>query len=228
MEKLINKKYLLRGILVLLLFWFSSLIQYIPIYLFHLDVKTLTIKQAVLLSVFASVVITFILFFVYRKELKEEFRIYRKNLGENFDVGLKYWLVGFLIMMVSNAILVFVFKSGGANNQKVVQKMVDTLPLLMLIDAGFIAPFNEEIIFRKTIKDVIKNKWLFVACSFLLFGGAHVFSSAETILDYLYIIPYGALGAAFAFAYSKTDTVFTSMTLHMLHNTLLTIISILL
>ena len=106
--------------------------------------------------------------------------------------------------------------------------MIKSLPLVMIFTAGILAPFTEELVFRKALKDFIKSPVIFAFCSFLLFGGAHVFNSAETILDYLYIIPYGALGAAFAFAYSKTDTVFTSMTLHMLHNTLLTIISILL
>ena len=38
----------------------------------------------------------------------------------------------------------------------------------------------------------------------------------------------GIGGAAFAFAYYKTDTIFTSMTIHMIHNTLLILISILL
>jgi membrane protease YdiL (CAAX protease family) len=97
----------------------------------------------------------------------------------------------------------------------------------MVINAGFVAPFNEEIVFRKTLHDIVgKYKWIFIGLSFLLFGGAHVISSATTILDYLYIIPYGALGAAFAFAYSKTNTIYTSMTIHMIHNTVLILLSI--
>ncbi len=214
---------IIRGVLVFLLFWFSSLFQYIPISFFHWDTKTLTPQQIVLLSVFSSLIITFILFFVYRRELKKEFLIYKKNFAENFDIGFKYWMIGFLIMMVSNAILVFLLKAGSAGNQQIVQKMVDALPWLMLIDTAIIAPFNEEIVFRKTIKDAVSSKWLFVAISFVLFGGAHVISTASSFLDYLYIIPYGALGGAFALAYWDTDSVFTSMVMHMIHNSVLTI-----
>ena len=130
-------------------------------------------------------------------------------------------------MFASNFILNFLLKAGGAANEKTVQTMIKTLPILMIIDAGFIAPFNEEIVFRKTLKDIFKNKWLFIILSFLLFGGVHVISSAKTILDYLYIIPYGALGAAFAYSYYKTNNLFTSITLHMFHNIILILISIL-
>ena len=104
--------------------------------------------------------------------------------------------------------------------------MIHSFPILMAIDAGIIGPFNEEMVFRKTIKDIFKNKWVFVGLSFLLFGGAHVINSANSILDYLYIIPYGALGASFALAYYDTDTVFTSTFMHMFHNTCLVLISI--
>ena len=45
------------------------------------------------------------------------------------------------------------------------------------------------------------------------------------MIDYLYIIPYGVLGGAFAIAYSKTESVFTSMTFHMLHNTAIFLLS---
>ena len=59
-----------------------------------------------------------------------------------------------------------------------------------------------------------------------MFGGAHVIDSAKTFIDILYIIPYGALGGAFALAYYDTDTIFTSMTMHMIHNLILCIISV--
>ena len=50
--------------------------------------------------------------------------------------------------------------------------------------------------------------------------------SAKTLVDVLYIIPYGALGGAFALAYYDTDTIFTSMTMHMIHNIVLSLVSI--
>ena len=219
-------KYIIKGILVFVIFWYSKYFQYIPVYLFKIDLKHLSNGMAVILSSFSSIITFIILFFIYRKELRVDLKKFRKNRDDYMDIGLKWWGIGLVLMFVSNAIITFLLKGGGANNEHAVQSMIKALPWLMLIDAGFIAPFNEEIVFRKTLKDIFKNKWLFVSLSFLIFGGVHVISSAKTLIDYLYLIPYGALGGAFAMAYYETDNMCTSIVLHMVHNTILILLSI--
>ena len=215
MEKLknINIKIIIRSILVFTFFYCSTLIQYIPIILFHMDLNKIrgNIQAATMLSTFSSVVVAAVLIIIYHKDL---------------ETGFKYYASGLGIMMISNLILFYVLKSGGANNENAVQSMISSAPIWMALQVCILAPFNEEIVFRKTLYDVFKKwKWLFVLISFLLFGGAHVINSANSIIDYLYIIPYGVLGGEFALAYSKTESVFTSMTFHMLHNTALFLLS---
>ena len=73
---------------------------------------------------------------------------------------------------------------------------------------------------REKIRDFINAK----ETSEIVFTSGTT-NSANSIVDYLYIIPYGVLGGAFALAYSKTESVFTSMTFHMLHNTALFLLS---
>ena len=222
-----KRKAIIKCLGVFLLFHYGTYSQYIPVIIFHLDVSKMTGEMKVLLSTFSSILTAFILFFLYRKELKKEFEKFWKNKVEYMDIGIKYWFAGLGIMMVTNLIINLVFRVGGAGNEKLVQEMIHALPWLMIIDAGILAPFNEEIVFRKTIHDIFgEYKICFVFLSFLLFGLAHVVGVAEVWKDYLYIIPYGALGGAFAYAYSKTDTIFTSMLLHMAHNTILIILSV--
>jgi membrane protease YdiL (CAAX protease family) len=64
--------------------------------------------------------------------------------------------------------------------------------------------------------------------SAFVFGGLHVFSSAETLIDLLYIIPYGAPGFVFAYMLSKTDNIFVPMGFHFMHNGILVALQILL
>lgn len=224
----IDKKlrYIIQGLLIFTLFWCSAYFQLIPIKLFGLNNENISGNMQVLLSTFSSIILLFILFLFYRKDLKKEFTIFKENFVENIDVGFRYWLIGLFIMMTSNIIITVFFKTGGANNENLIQEMLKKLPLVMVINAGLIGPFNEEIVFRKTLKDIFENKWVFAFLSFLLFGGAHVIGSSKSIVDFLYIIPYGALGAAFALSYFETDTIFTSLTMHALHNTILVILSI--
>ena len=221
-----KKKILLRSVLTFLIFYYTPYLQYLFVYLFRMDVTKISNHTSVILSTVTSFITMVLLFIIYRKDLIKEFKIFKKNIPENFDIGLKYWLSGLAVMVISNLILSIVLKSGGAANENAVQTMISAFPLLMIIDAGIIAPFNEELVFRKSIKDMIKNKYLFAFISFLLFGGAHVMQSGLSLVQLLYIIPYGSLGAAFALAYYESDTVFTSMFIHMIHNIILVLASI--
>ena len=228
-EKNVNTcKYIIKGIIVLFIFHYSYLIQYIPIKLMHLDTSSYNDTLSVIISCFSSFILLFIFYLIYRKDLRKEWKKFKDNFWDNINLGFYAWFIGLVIMFVSNIIISFVLKGGSAQNEQAVQGMIRTIPLLMVINAGFIAPFNEEIVFRKTLKDIFKNIYVFMFASFLLFGGAHVIESAKTLIDWLYIIPYGSLGAAFAYAYYKTDTIFTSMSLHIFHNLVLCAMSIVL
>lgn len=227
-EKWISIKGLIIGIVAFLIFYFSAYFQLIPILLFNIDLNNITGTQNVMLSTFSNCVLLIILFLIFRKDLIEEWKRFRKNFLENIDIGIKYWLVGLGIMMISNIIITFVVNLGQAANEQAVQSMISSLPWLMLINAGLIAPCTEEIIFRKGFKKAFPNKWLFIILSALVFGALHVVTSMTSPIELLYIIPYGALGAAFAYMYQKTDTIFTSIAMHMFHNTALILLSILL
>lgn len=227
-EKWISIKGLIIGIVAFLIFYFSAYFQLIPILLFNMDLNNITGAQNVMLSTFSNCVLLILLFLIFRKDLIEEWKRFRKNFLENIDIGIKYWLVGLGIMMISNIIITFVVNLGQATNEQAVQSMISSLPWLMLINAGLIAPCTEEIIFRKGFKKAFPNKWLFIILSALVFGALHVVTSMTSPIELLYIIPYGALGAAFAYMYQKTDTIFTSIAMHMFHNTALILLSILL
>lgn len=227
MKSYINKhKNLIKGFIALCLFFSADFIQLFLIDLFNINIKNIGIKSATIISCATSIVITILLIILYRKDLIKEWKIFKKDLSNNLDTGFKYWMIGLALMVVSNLIINYVFKAGQANNEEAVQKMISAVPYLVLISAGICAPITEEIVFRKVFKDNIKNKIIFVLTAGLLFGYLHV-SSAESFTQFLYIIPYSSLGLCFAISYLKTDTVFTSISMHMMHNIILTIVSIL-
>ena len=223
-NELINIKGVIIGIILFLLYYFNAYLQLIPIFLFN--IKTITGSTQVLLSLFSNTIILIILIIIFRKQLIHEWKIFKEKFLENIDTGIKYWIIGLLIMMVSNTILTFILNMGQATNEQKVQQLISYLPWIMVINAGIIAPCVEEIIFRKCYKNAFPNKWLFIGLSSLVFGSLHVITSMTSLMDLLFIIPYGSLGAAFAIMYQKTDTIYTSMLMHMLHNTILIILSI--
>lgn len=216
-----------KAILIFFLFYFSYIFQYIPVLLFNIDVKNISDSMSVVLSTFSNIVLLLILVLIFFKDLKREWKIFKEKLGENLDIGFRYWFLGLIGMMVSNIIITFVFKGGQAGNEETVQTMITALPWLMLIDAGLLAPIIEEIVFRKTFKDAFKNKWVFVFTSGVFFGLLHIIGNVTTWTDILFIVPYSCLGISFALCYQKTNSIYTPIFMHMFHNTALTLLSIL-
>ena len=223
-KKIVSNNWI-KAILVFFIFYYSSYFQLIPISLFH--IKSFTPALKVLLNVFSNMILVFIFYFMYRDELIKEWKIFKDNKLECLNTGFCYWILGFVIMIISNTIITYVFHGTGANNEKVVQSMIDTLPWIMFVNAGLFAPFNEEIVFRKSFKNVFTNKWVFAIMSGLIFGFLHVSTTLTSSLDLLYIVPYGVFGFTFALAYYKTNTFFTSFFCHMAHNSILILLSIL-
>lgn len=221
-----TSKQIIKGIIIFILFYLSSYIQLIPIYLFKLDISKLDGTSKVALSTFSNIVLLIILILIYRKELYKEWKIFKDNLYANIDLGFKYWSIGLIVMFISNIFINIVLKNGQAANEQAVQEMITYAPLLMVLNAGIIAPIIEELTFRKAFKNMFNKKWVFILTSGIIFGALHVVTSITSIIDLLYIIPYSSLGIAFAYMYYKTDTVYTPISMHMIHNTILTIISI--
>ena len=228
MEEYINKSKLLKSIIVYTIYSYSYLFNYIPLIILNIfGLYSNTREYSLLISLLSNIILLLVLFKLYWKDLIDEFKIFIKDIYKNLDIGLIIWIIGLIIMVTSNVILVYVLKSKGATNELNVQTHLKQYPLIMGINICIIAPFIEEIIFRKTIKDFIKNDLLFTIFSFILFGSIHVLGYKITNpIDYLYIIPYGTLGACFSIMYNKTKTIYTSITFHAIHNTILFLFSI--
>ena len=228
LEKNFDFKKLLKSFLVIYLFFYRSIFSLIPMLLFGLDLKNASNQIIGVINLYIGLAFALLVIFIYYKNLVNEMKKFIKKFKSNFKIGLKSWSLGLAIMYVSNLILLIVFHSEGANNETAVQTLIKASPIAMGFYTCLIAPFVEEIVFRKTLKDFFKSKWLFVFISFLFFGCVHVLPMANNFLDLLYIVPYGAMGATFAYAYYKTDTVYTSVLFHIIHNSILFFISILL
>ena len=111
-------------------------------------------RDQVIVSTFADILLLILIVLIYRKELIQEFKRYKNNFQEDFDIGLRYWFVGLIIMMISNVLIARFTPLQSSNNETAVQTMIGSSPLLMLITAGILAPIIEEITFRKTFREV--------------------------------------------------------------------------
>lgn len=222
----INLKHLIKSTITVLLFFCSSLLQLIPILLFKITAENTTPMIDALLVVFSDTILVILLILLYRQDLKRDWQSFWKNRNQMLDDGFRFWILGFVLMMASNLLIQLLAPQSVAANEEAVQNMLKMATVPTFICTTILAPFIEEMVFRKSFKEVFKTKWLFAFTSGLVFGGLHVILSFTSAWDLLYIIPYSSLGVAFALLCYKTDNIFPSITVHTLHNLLVTSISI--
>lgn len=170
--------------------------------------------------------IVFIVIFVikYRKYLKDKWKDFWINKKKYSSIAFKWWGLGFLLMIVINRILDTIIGSVGAN-EEAVQSLLEAEPVIALAATTLFAPFVEEMIYRKSLQDCFKNNTLYIIISGLIFGLIHVIGSSNP-LDYLFIISYGLFGACFAKILVETDNIYSTVMVHMFHNGMLSLLSI--
>lgn len=205
----------LMKLLILFILFFS--ISSIFISVFNIDTENITEKESVLYSFICNLIFVLIIVLTYFKSLKKDLKEFIKNFNTMFEESFKYYILGLGIMLFSNLIITFFFSSL-AENEQMVRSYIESSPTLMFIEVSLFAPFSEELLFRKSIREVIKSKWLYIFVSGFIFGGLHVIGTPG-LLGILSLIPYCSLGFAFAYTYAKTNNIFSTISMHMLHNT---------
>lgn len=200
--------------------------QYIPAKLLKINLETISTTSKIVYSIICDALFMLFVYLLYRKTINKNFKDFFSNFKDNIETSLKYYFIGLAIMVISNLIITIFFSGASANNEEAVRTLIEKYPLYMVFSVSIYAPFIEEIIFRKSIKDMITSyksnsltKYLYILTSGLIFASLHVIGMADKAIDYIYIIPYLSLGITFAALYHKTDNIFSTICIHSLHNT---------
>ena len=224
----------IRSILIFIFLFLMMLIfPYIPLLLLGISIDSLSETVKIWYNFGCDILLIIITFFIFRKDMIRDIKSYFKNFLDNFELSFKYYIVGFGIMIVSNLLIATYITGANANNEETIRKLINLYPIYMFFSVALYAPFIEETIFRKCIKNIVvdnrKNnitKYLYIFISGFVFAIMHIIGVAEGALDYVYIVPYLALGSAFAALYYKTDNLFHSIVIHAMHNTVAIILYI--
>ena len=120
------KKNLIRLIALFLgLILFSS----IPIALFGLDYEKFTMGQKALYMFGCDLVYLSLLLWWNIDTIKRDFKNFTKDIFGNLETSFKYYILGFISMVVSNLILIFITNGSIAGNEEAVRDMIDKVPL---------------------------------------------------------------------------------------------------
>lgn len=177
------------------------------------------VKNAQVATILGNMLFIAILYLMYKKDLDEEFKIFIKSFKSNFKTGFKYYLAGLGAMMVFNLFISIIIKDV-STNESLVREMLFEMPVFTMISISLIAPLSEELTFRKSLEPLFKNKWVYALSCGLIFAACHLVAGEFKLINLLYLLPYGSLGFVFALMDKETKTTFTSVMMHMIHNTM--------
>lgn len=215
----IKIKEIIKFILIFLLYLLYSDIIIIILTKLGVNIKVLpnNLKIAIMFLINLSLMI--MLFIFYSKSIKENLKDLKLNFKSYIKDNFKYYVIGLLIMIISNIIISF-FIEGNSTNETLIREYINIMPIYMIFSSCIYAPFTEEMVFRKSLRNCFNNKVLYILLSGLIFGSMHLLS-ASNLVELVFLIPYSSLGCVFAYMYYKTNNIFVPMTFHMVHNTII-------
>ena len=220
----INFKKLGKSILIVLLYLvIIPFLVSLPIAIFLKDIDNDIYITIANLAIY--VINLIIVLIIYRKSLKKDWQNFWSNKKVCFKKAFKNWILGFLAMVVIN-LLIISLVGDIAVNESQNREILTKLPVFSIITMVFLGPVLEELVFRKNFREAFNSDKLFMICTALIFGSMHLLASLEiinwtdikSVMQLLYIFSYSALGYFFAKAYVETDSIFTSMICHIVHN----------
>lgn len=174
------------------------------------------------LSVYLTLVADFILMIViisiYFDGLRNDFKNLRNDFKKLILKGGKIFLVGFLLYTLVSSIFVILVPNAVNDNANSLLNVFDKSPVFLFIITMFYYPIIEELVFKKTFKDVLKNKWFFIITTAIINASFEVVLSYQNIYNLVNIIPTAVFYGMLSYIYYETDNIFVSMGYRMIYN----------
>lgn len=225
------KKYIKNALIstfVILFYFFFNKILLTFLNFFNIKPSTFNDLNQVFYLLGVTIFILFIIILIYLKDLKKNFIDFKNNIKFYFKEYKNYWIIMIFLMILSSMFISF-FTTDLAQNEETIRATLNkSIPYFIytFISCTITAPLTEELVFRKSIKNIIPNKIIFIIFSGLFFGSMHVIGQTNSIVDYLYILSYSIPGFVLAFTYDKSNNLFIPISIHAFHNTVLLLLQI--
>ena len=157
---------------------------------------------------------------IYFKTLKNDLKSFKENYKSILKTTFIYWLIGLGIMLLSS----YIIRLCGIpeiDNQTSNIEFFKSMPLVQSCIAIFLAPLVEELVFRRSFKEMSSSKHIYALTTGILFSMIHVcpsLTNLKTLIMLVYLIPYGAVAIAFGYSYKKTNNIYGTIIIHSIHN----------
>lgn len=207
-----NKNSLKSIMIIILYFIFPYLMKFLS------GIKWLTLLFYMLFIL--------LIIYLYKDTFKNDF----KDLKENKKKYIKSILINvvliFAVMIITNALIVILLNiNETSENDYSLLTMFKKSPLALILLTSVYYPLVEGVIFRKSVRDIIDNKWTFIIFSsvfYFFFNIAYTSLSLNSIITSLcYLFSMMILSNY----YYKSNNFTASVIVMMIYNLIISVIS---
>lgn len=167
---------------------------------------------------FASDIIYFgFVFFLYRRTFFADVKDLEKGFRKKFLLGIKWLVIAFVLQTIV-AIIIQPFLPRITGNDAAIMD----LPLIYMIFKTMVfSIIVEELVFKKSIRDVISSDKVFIVISSLFYGLMNVaYTELGSTIELLNILPYIVSSAIMGILYVKTNNIVLVMLVKFTYNLL--------
>jgi hypothetical protein len=217
----------IKGFGVLILYIVMMSIPIDSLYLFGINYNNLSIIAKQIYLIIYESLLLFIIFYIYKKDIINNFKDFKINYLKYIKKYYIYWFIMLFLMILSNKIITIFTTTNISENEQIIIKQLNIMPIYILITTILISPILEELVFRISFKKMFPNtNIVFILSSGIMFGFIHVIGSINKLIDLLFIIPYSIPGFIFAYLYTKSNNIFVPISIHIFHNLIMMLIQI--
>lgn len=172
------------------------------------------------------IIYAILLIFMYRDTFKCDI----KDLKENYKKYIKIILINILLIFVSmiviNAIVQGLFSvTETSENDFSLLNTFKENPIIIMVLTGLYYPLVEGIIFRKAIRDVIDNKWIFIIFSSLFYFFFNIVYTSMSFNNIMASLCYISTMLIVSHTYWRTNNFTLSIIIMALFNIVVSLLS---
>ena len=220
-EKIIN---IIKFIFIAILFFKISGIFAYLFKLVGVDYRAFDYQDLAYFNALVEIFLAIIIYYLYHKtfkgdeqKIKDNKKFFINNVLKYFFIFLAIKIFSGIITIVLNAI--FGYTSISSENQNLINDVTTMAPIIMLIGTSFFTPIVEEGLFRLGIRKILKNKYVFIVVSGVVFGLMHIFpTDLELTKALIDAVSYIMMGITLSYIYADTNNIWYTVIIHGLNN----------
>ena len=166
--------------------------------------------------------IPIVLFFIYvlRKDLKEDFIDFRLEKKRNLSIILIGVVSILVLTILINVVYTLLGIEDTSDNQEIIESsLIGSSGIFMAISVVILAPFVEEMLFRKCLCDTFKYKFnvpdiVTIILSALVFSLMHI----TDLSNLIFIFQYVPLALIIVLSYYFSKNIYVPIAIHFINN----------